>query len=324
MGSNKVKQIDLSEEEKAKQAEEESKKKKAEEEKDKEKEPSVDWQEIYSDLSTRTANALKEARLQPAQITKMEDGEITAVKGIGEKGLEEIREKYSPTMSNEEIAEKTPLKTPKKKKGKKALPPNKRHLHSNSKRFQKAKEKVDKTKLYPLKEAVELVKKTNVARFNATLTLHLKLKDRKPRFEVEFPHSTGTKKKIAIANDKTLKKIEKGEIDFDILLASPNKMSDLAKHAPLLGPQGLMPNPKAGTLTDDPETKKKELESGTTLVKCERKEPLMHVSVGKVKQDTQEIIENIEALINTVNPKKILKATLASTISPGIKVFIEK
>jgi large subunit ribosomal protein L1 len=97
-------------------------------------------------------------------------------------------------------------------------------------------------------------------------------------------------------------------------------MKKLNKFAKILGPKGLMPNPKNGTLTDDPKKRKKELESGKTQVKTESKAPLMHVVIGKTSSDSKKLSENLNALVTAVDPKRIKKLTLASTMSPGIKV----
>lgn len=284
----------------------------------------INWEEVYSDLGGRAAKALREARVRPEQLVGMSDGEITALPGIGEVALEEIRVKYPADIdATKEVVktEKKPAK-PKKKPSKKDLPLNKRHLHKGSKKFQEKKSQVDRSKLYTTEDAVELLQQTNITSFNSTVTLHLNLKERLSRVEVTFPHSTGKLKRIEIATDALLKKLESGQIDFDILIAEPSMMAKLAKYAKLLGPKGLMPNPKSGTVTDKPEAKKKELEGGKTLIKSEPKFPLMHVNVGKIEMKPEEIVSNIEEAIKAVRPHNILKATLASTMSPGIKLLI--
>jgi large subunit ribosomal protein L1 len=130
----------------------------------------------------------------------------------------------------------------------------------------------------------------------------------------------GAAKKVAIVTDELLKDIEKGKIEFDILVTSPAFMPKLAKFAKVLGPKGLMPSPKAGTVTPDPEKKAKEFEAGKTVVKAEAKFPLMHVTVGKINQADEELIANIKALLDAVKLKNVTKATLASTMSPGVKL----
>ncbi|GAB4026759.1 MAG: hypothetical protein Fur0011_3150 [Candidatus Microgenomates bacterium] len=287
------------------------------------------WEELYTDLSPHVAEALREARVKPQQLKVMTDGELTAINGINETALEEIRAKYvadvtasktSPTTDSDSFNQQSSTVNPEPK----VIPPNKRHNFRGGKAITTAKSQVDRTKNYSIEEAVALVKKTNITSFNATVTLHLNLtsKDAPKRVELTFPYTTGAAKKVAIASNELLAKLDKGIIDFDILVTSPAYMPKLAKYAKLLGPKGLMPNPKAGTVTANPEVKAKEFESGKTQVKAEPKYPLMHVTVGKTSQPEQELVANIKAVIEAVRPKFIVKATLAATMSPGIKLAL--
>ena len=209
-----------------------------------------------------------------------------------------------------------------KKDPKEATPTSKKPLKKKerSRRYRLAKSQVDRTQTYPLSEAIELLKKVSTARFDASVEAHLNLTETKLKAEVQFPHSTGRKTRVAIASDTVLKQINKGKLDFDVLLATPPMMAKIAKVAKILGPKGLMPNPKSGTIVKDPEKKKKELEAGQTLVKSETKMPLMHVIVGKISFKDSQLAANLEALITAITPAKITKLTLASSMSPGIKV----
>ncbi len=195
---------------------------------------------------------------------------------------------------------------------------------SRSRRYEKARALVDRTITYPLNQAVELLKKTSVARFDASVEAHLNVTETGLKAEIQFPHSTGRTTKVAITDDKILENIAAGKIDFDVLLATPEMMPKLAKLAKILGPKGLMPNPKSGTITQDPEKKKQEMEGGKTLVRTEPKAPLVHTVVGKISLKDTELSANITALINGLLPKNILKLTLSSTMGPGIKVNLEE
>lgn len=183
---------------------------------------------------------------------------------------------------------------------------------------------IDRTKFHKLPEAVELVKKTSYSKFEGTITADLILKDQKTQIDISFPHSTGQTKKVAIVDDKLLKLIEKGDIDFDILIATPEFMPKIAKFARVLGPKGLMPNPKMGTVTTDPAKKKKELEGGKMTIKTEKKAPLMHVVVGKTNMKDEQLVENITLLIKKINARKISKLVLSATMSPGLKVDLSE
>lgn len=285
------------------------------------------WEELYTDLSSNVAEALRLARVKPEQLTNMTDGDITAIQGITETGLEEIRSKYQPVIEDEVLSSGAPVSADSSEQLAPAeeigpRPANKRHDFRNGKAIRAAKSKVDSQKKYGIEEAVKLLKSTNITKFKSTVTLHLNLvtKDAPTRVELTFPHMAGAAKKVAIVSDELLKDIEKGKIDFDILVTTPAFMPKLAKFAKVLGPKGLMPSPKAGTVTPDPEKKAKEFAAGKTMVKAEAKFPLMHVTIGKIDQPETELVANIKTLLEAIKLKNVTKATLASTMSPGIKL----
>lgn len=189
-----------------------------------------------------------------------------------------------------------------------------------SKKYTLKRGMVDRTKFYALAEAVDLLKKTSYSSFAGTISADIIAKDEKVQADFSFPHSTGKTKRVAIVTDSLLEEIAAGKIDFDILVTEPAMMPKLAKFARVLGPKGLMPNPKNGTVTNDTAKKAKELEGGKQVVKTEKKSPLMHVVVGKTTMKEAEIVENIEALIRALNPKRLTKLVVSATMSPGIKV----
>lgn len=225
-----------------------------------------------------------------------------------------------------EISDDGTIRAVAKKKGDKKTPEEDKATEKptqkkqRSRRYRLSRSLIDRTKSHSLKDAIKLLRKISTTRFDATVEAHLNLAEIGIKQEVTFPHSTGRKTRVAIADDKLLKTIEAGKIDFDVLLAEPSMMSKIAKVAKILGPKGLMPNPKSGTITDNPQAKKKQLEGGQTLVKSEPKTPLMHVVIGKISLKDKQIVENITALIEAVQAKNITKLTLASSMSPGIRV----
>lgn len=191
-----------------------------------------------------------------------------------------------------------------------------------SKYYVAARSLVDRTISYELTDAVELTKRAAYTKFNGTLTLHLNLKKELKPVDVVLPFSTGKTVRVAEVTDEVIAQLEAGKIEFDILLATPDTMKKIVKFARLLGPRGLMPNPKNGTVTTDPSVKRAELEKGSVSLKSEKKAPLVHVRVGKQKQDTAEVVANIEAIFRTVGANNILKATLAPTMGPGVKIKV--
>ena len=196
----------------------------------------------------------------------------------------------------------------------------KRIRHGRSKRYTAAKSLIETCKAYPVSDAVKLLKEASTVKFDASVELHGNLSVEKVAGEMTLPHGTGKTLKVEIATDKTLTKLNTGTIDFDVLIAEPTMMPKLAKFAKLLGPKGLMPNPKTGTVTSDPQKKKTRLEAGQTLVKSEAKTPLMHTVLGKLSQPPIQLEANLNALIQAVGPKNITKLTLAPTMGPSVKI----
>ena len=190
-----------------------------------------------------------------------------------------------------------------------------------SKRYQEVKTKVDRNKSYPAKEAILLVKETSYSRFDGSVELHLVIKKPGLSASVTLPYSGGREKKVEIASDETIKKLESGKIDFDILVATPEMMPKLVPFAKILGPKGLMPNPKNGTLVPDIK-KAKQVGGNTITIKTEKEAPLIHTVIGKVSQKEEELEENLAAIIKTVSEKQIEKAYLKATMGPSIKLQI--
>lgn len=196
-----------------------------------------------------------------------------------------------------------------------------REPKQRSGKYNKVRSQVDKTRLYDAFSAIELIKRLSYSKFDGTITAHGQLRETGEKAEIVFPHSTGQSVTVAIADDKLLKDIEAGVIEFDILISTPDMMPKLAKHARVLGPKGLMPNPKNGTIVTDPEKAKKSFEKGKILVKTEKKAPLIHVAIGKTTMETKALVENLQALTKAFKGK-LLKLTLAASMSPGVKVEI--
>lgn len=259
-----------------------------------------------------------EARRQTKQSKKVK------VEGVGMKGGErvavvegtDINPEFKKLIEEVESGEGAKLK--KAKKEKKARVRGKVYVEKSS--------LVDKTKFYPLSDAVALVKQTSFTKFDGTVELHLNLNattlgEKKDfRGSVVLPHGTGKQVRVVIADDKILADVEAGKINFDILVAHPSMMPKLARVARILGPKGLMPNPKTGTVTPDPEKRAKELSTGSVNFKTEPDQPLIHLTVGKVSFDDKKLEENVQAILKAVGAGKIAKATLSATMSPGVKI----
>lgn len=190
-----------------------------------------------------------------------------------------------------------------------------------SPRYQAARAQVDKTKSYPIAEAIELAKKTAYGNFTNSLEAHAVLRKDSFSAQITLPNATGKKIVVEIASEDTLNKIAAGDISFDYLVASPDMMPKLAKHARVLGPKGLMPNPKNGTVTANPEAKKKELEAGSFMLKTEKKAPLIHVVFGNQEMPTDQLEANLQTLIKKMGTD-LLKLSISASMGPGIKVAL--
>lgn len=190
------------------------------------------------------------------------------------------------------------------------------------KNYKNAVTKVDKSKLYDLEAAIEAIKETSFTKFVSSVEFHATVKKQDTSVQVALPHSTGREKKVEFADDKTIEKLEAGNIDFDVLLATADMMPKLVKFARILGPKGMMPNPKNGTLVKSKEDAKN-FSVDKLTIKTERKFPLIHTIVGKVDMDSKKIIENLEAVINAIGKRQIVKAHLTSTMGPSVKLKLD-
>lgn len=257
---------------------------------------------------------------------------------------EEETETAPAEASAEEASEESPKEVPN--------PPRPR-VERRSKRYRAAHEQIDKTRQYNLEEATELVRSTSTVAFDAAVELHLNLgvdpkqADQLVRSTVVLPHGSGKSQRVAalvpegqekpVADagadmagyQSVLDAIAKGEIDFDILVAHPDTMKDLSKHAKTLGPQGLMPNPKAGTVTEQVADTVRDLKAGRVEYRVDRY-GVIHQTVGRVSFDPQQLADNVRAFVASVSQQKpgsvkdtyFQKATLTSSMGPGIKLDI--
>lgn len=233
----------------------------------------------------------------------------------GEKKL--IKKKKTDQAKNKVDVKKVdkPVKKAKAVKIAKAAP--------RGKNYQTNKKLFDRNKTYTLSEALKLLKKMKMSNFNESVELHLNVDQTGLKGEVDLPNPTGKTMRIKIVDDKVLVDIEKGKLEFDLLVTHPSFMPKLAKFAKILGPKGLMPNPKAGTISPKPEDLVKKYEKGALRWKTEVKFPLIHQMIGKVSFEDKKLIENTESFLKSVGKSHILKAVIKTTMSPGIKLNIE-
>src|SRR5213596_3006368 len=224
-----------------------------------------------------------------------------------------------------------------------------------SKRFRKALEQVDGKKTYPLKSAVEALTKFPKAKFNETVDLAFRLgvdpkqSDQMVRGTVPLPHGSGKTVQVLVfaksgpsadaakaagaefvGFDDLIKKCNEGWTDFDVAIATPEAMSEVRKLGKVLGPRGLMPNPKTGTVTDDTARAVKEVKAGRVEFKID-KAGNVHVPIGKASFASNQIEENARAVIeavvkarpNSVKGIYVQSATLSATMSPPVRLDLK-
>ena len=235
-----------------------------------------------------------------------------AVDGPQPEVEEEVKE--VTTASDKETITKKETEVKKSKKQKK--------VKIHGKKYLDAKKVINQNKKYSLKDAVSAIQSFPKRSFDESVELHLGVADSGIKGDVNLPHGTGKAMRVVVADDAILSKLEEGGIDFDILLSTPAFMPKLVKFAKLLGPKGLMPNPKQGTVTEKTDEAIKKFSQGLLYFKTEPKFPLMHLSIGKKSFKADQLIENIQAIIASLGKPKVRTAHISSTMSPSVEVDI--
>ena len=223
------------------------------------------------------------------------------------------------------------------------------------KKYTEAAKKIDRTKSYSVAEAVKLAKETNTAKFDASVEVSFKLNvdprhaDQQIRGAMVLPHGTGKTQRVCVitqgpkeqeAKDAgadfvggtaLLEDIKKGWFDFDVIVATPNMMGELGKLGRILGPKGLMPNPKTGTVTMDVAKAVEDIKKGKVEYRVD-KEGNINLMIGKVSFTEEQLADNFNAIYNTIAKARpaavkgayIKNLVLSTTMGPGIRVEIVK
>lgn len=266
------------------------------------------------ELEKKQKKEIKQKRQEKKLVKGAKGGERIVAVGPTEEELEKLEAAKVLEVSKEEKAATD--ETQKKKIS------QKKKTRARSNKYLASAKLIDKAKKYPLGEALKLLSKTRLADFDETVELHINTTETGISGTTTLPHGSGKEIKVAIASDQIIADVGNGKINFDVLLASPVMMPKLAKIARFLGPRGLMPNPKAGTITSDPEKAAKSYKAGQVNFKTEAKAPIMHLRVGKLSFGEKKLLENIQTVLDAVRKERIRSATLKSTMSPGIKLEI--
>lgn len=259
-------------------------------------------------------NAKKTQTEKPTDSKTTEKSEETT-----ESSDSAVQREVSHSSEGSKAAKQSKYKSKTSKKGK-----------VRSKTYTDSAKMVDKNKKYTLAEALALLPKMKRTKFDETVELHINTHEKGVSGSLTLPHGTGKTMKVEIADyaadpkhlEELVKKIEGGQINFDILIATPDSMVHLAKAARHLGPRGLMPNPKNGTVHPKPEEAAKKFAGGQINFKTEAKAPIIHMTVGKVSFEQKQLSDNINAIFKAVKAQNIKNVTLKSTMSPGIKITV--
>lgn len=262
-------------------------------------------------------------------------------KHIEEVKAEEERQARKLERAAEDAAEKP--------KGEK--PVTRPRIERRGKKYQEVAKLIEKNKAYSLKDAIELAIKTSPVKFDAALEAHVRLgvdprqADQNIRTTIVLPNGNGKTVRVAVfapldvckaakeagadiaEDEEFLKQLEKGTIDFDVLISTPQYMPKLGKFARLLGPKGLMPNPKAGTVTMDVAKAVKESKAGKVEYRVD-KQAIVHIGLGKVSFGADKLLENANAFFDSLRAQKpnslkgsyVKSVFVTTTMGPSINV----
>ncbi len=191
-------------------------------------------------------------------------------------------------------------------------------------KYKLARAKTSKDKKYAIVEAVGLLKDMVYTSFDSSVELTINVLETGLKGEITLPHGTGKKVVVAVFGPEVEAKIKENKLDFDVLLATPDDMKSLVKFARVLGPKGLMPSPKKGTVTTDLEAATKKFTSGNVQYKTEPKFPIMHQVVGKTSFTEKQLEQNILAFLKAVAKKNIVSVFIKSTMSPSMSLHVNE
>lgn len=298
--------------------------------------PEADITEAAEEVASEEQTVIQEKR-----------GGTTAKAGKrSAKGIEEA-EARAEKIEHQKHREDEPENA--EAKPKQPVKPARSKLERRGKNFRKVAEKIEKGKAYSLDEAIKLAKETSTTKFDSSVELHVRLgvdprqADQNIRDSIVLPAGTGKTVRIAVFDDEKVtgadisgietltKQLDKGEMNFDVLIATPEQMPKLGKYARVLGPRGLMPNPKSGTVTTDVAKAVAEAKAGRVEYRVDSS-GIVHLAVGKASFTPEALRNNVQAVFASLKSNKpsSLKGTyinsvyLATTMGPSITVSVSE
>jgi ribosomal protein L1 len=297
--------------------------------------------EVEDTMKIADLNALIASANTEVETVKTED---TKVAKAGKRSAKSLKEK-------EELEAKKAAKESGEKKPKHNAKPTRTRLERQGKGIRASAAKIEKGKLYDLKEAVKLAQETSHVKFDATVEMHLNLNvdpkhaDQNIRDIVNLPAGSGKKVVVAVFTEDAkaataagadmagaeefLAELDKGKMNFDILITTPQLMPKLSKYARVLGPRGLMPNPKSGTVTNDIAKAVKESKGGRLEYRVDSN-GIVHAGLGKVSFKHEDLLDNIAAFLASIKANKpssvksnyLMSAYITTSMGPSIKVDV--
>lgn len=304
-------------------------------------------------LEVTEKNTIAEIEAAIASVEKHEVKEATVAKAgkRSAKALEEAEAKAEKEARKEagDTTAQDPDTEETKKRG--PVPVTRPLIERRGKKYQALAKKVESDKVYSLTDALALAVETNPAKFDASVEVHVRLgvdprqADQNIRATVSLPHGTGKNVRVAvfapesehaaakkagadiIGDEDFLKQLDKEELNFDILVATPQYMPKLGKYARLLGPRGLMPNPKSGTVAADVAKAVTEAKAGKVEYRVD-KQAIVHLAIGKVSFGVDKLVENAKSFFTSLSQQKpssikgvyVKSINVSTSMGPGIKV----
>ena len=288
----------------------------------------------------RAAVKAAELIVEAAPAVEPEPEEPKDDKAVAKAGKRSTKALKEAEVKEAKAVRKTSTKTDEPAAKPKTVKPPRSRAERAGKKYREAAKLVEADKQYSLKDALELAVKTSTVKFDAAVELHINLgvdpkqADQNVRDTVVMPAGTGKDLRVAtLADDadgeKLFSKLDKEEIDFDVLVAAPAMMAKLGKYARLLGPRGLMPNPKSGTVTANVAEAVKEAKAGKVEYRVDQA-GIIHLAIGKVSFGGGKLLQNAEAVMSSVRAAKpsslkgiYLKSLyVTTTMGPSVKVDV--
>jgi large subunit ribosomal protein L1 len=308
-------------------------------------------QKLGLEVTDKNTIAEIEAAIETAPKEEVVEEKATAKAGKrSEKSLAEADAK-AEKEARKEAGDTTPQSEEAELRAKGPKPVVRARIERRGKAYRNVAKNVEAGKVYPLAEAIEVAVKTNPAKFDASVEVHVRLgvdprqADQNIRTTVSLPNGTGKTIRVAvfapesehaaakkagadiIGDEDFTKQLDKEDLNFDVLIATPQYMPKLGKYARLLGPRGLMPNPKSGTVATDVAKAVTEAKAGKVEYRVD-KQAIVHLSIGKVSFGATKLAENAKAFFDSLQSQKpaslkggyVKSTSISTTQGPGIKV----